>query len=129
MAWSDLLTDDAPAATAFYGSVFGWALTNEFGSGEWLTEAHDSVAGLITGRLGARWQPSFQVADAQAAIDRCAYLGGRVIAGPVEMGLGSYVEIVDPFGWSFAVTAPVERAVVLDVAYNDVIGMELTFGG
>lgn len=129
LAWSDLLTDDAAAATGFYGSVFGWALTNEFGSGEWLTEAHDSVAGLITGRPGARWQPSFQVADAGDVIDRCAYLGGRVITGPVEMGLGSYVEIVDPFGWSFAVTAPVARPVVLDVAYNDVIGMELTFGG
>src|SRR4029077_20448295 len=109
-----LLTDDAAAATAFYGSVFGWALTTEFGSGEWLTEAHDSVAGLITGRPGARWQPSFQVSDARAVIDRCACLGGRGIAGPGEMGLGSYVEIVDPFGWSFAVTAPVERPVVLD---------------
>ena len=129
MAWSDLLTDDVAAATSFYGSVFGWSLTNEFGSGEWLTEAHDSVAGLITGRPGARWQPSFQVADAQDAIDRCAHLGGRVIAGPVEMGLGSYVEIIDPFGWSFALTAPVDRPVELNVAYNDVIGMELTFGG
>jgi len=129
MAWSDLLTDDVAAATAFYSSVFGWALTDEFGSGEWLTEAHDSVAGLITGRPGARWQPSFQVADAQDAINRCADLGGRVIAGPVEMGLGSYVEIIDPFGSSFAVTAPVYRPVELNVAYNDVIGMELTFGG
>ena len=129
MAWSDLLTDDVTAATTFYSSVFGWSLTNEFGSGEWLTEAHDSVAGLITGRPGARWQPSFQVADARDTIDRCAHLGGRVIAGPIDMGLGSYVEIIDPFGSSFALTAPVDRPVVLDVAYNDVIGMELTFGG
>ena len=28
-----------------------------------------------------------------------------------------------------AVTAPVERPVELSVAYNDVIGMELTYGG
>ncbi len=129
MEWSDLLTGDASEATAFYGSVFGWKLTHEFGSGEWLTEAHDSVAGLITGRYGTRWQPSFQVADATEAIDRCAGLGGRVVAGPVEMGLGCYVEMADPLGAPFAVTAPVHRPVELSVAYNDIIGMELTYGG
>jgi hypothetical protein len=80
MAWSDLLADDTAAATAFYGSVFGWTLTHEFGSGEWLTEAHDSVAGLITGRPGTRWQPSFQVADCTQAIDECTRRGGRVVA-------------------------------------------------
>ena len=129
MAWSDLLTDDVSAATSFYSSVFGWSLTHEFGSGEWLTPAHDSVAGLITGRYGARWQPSFQVEDCQAVRERCARLGARVAAGPVEMGLGSYLEIVDPVGTPFAVTAPVPRPVELAVAYNDVIGFELTYGG
>jgi uncharacterized protein len=129
LAWPDLLTDDPAAATAFYGSVFGWSLTHEFGSGEWLTPAHDSVAGLVLGRYGARWQPAFQVADTQELIDRCARLGGRVTSGPVEMGLGSYVEIVDPFGAAFAVTAPVPREVELAVAYNDITGLELVYGG
>lgn len=129
MAWSDLLTDDTAAATAFYGSVFGWTLTHEFGSGEWLTEAHDSVAGLITGRPGARWQPSFQVDDCARVVDECVRLGGRVLTGPVEMGLGSYAEIADPAGNAFAVTAPVHRPVEWNVAYNDIIGMELTYGG
>ncbi|GAA0511817.1 hypothetical protein Ade02nite_44520 [Paractinoplanes deccanensis] len=129
MAWSDLLTDDVATATSFYSQVFGWTLTHEFGSGEWLTEAHDSVAGLITGRYGARWQPSFQVADTSDAIDRVAGLGGRVVSGPAEMGLGCSAEIVDPFGAAFAVTSPVQREVKLDIAYNDIIGMELTYGG
>jgi predicted enzyme related to lactoylglutathione lyase len=117
------------AATSFYGSVFGWTLTHEFGSGEWLTEAHDSVAGLITGRYDNRWQPSFQVADCPSLVDDVARMGGRVTAGPVELGLGRYVEIVDPGGAPFAVTAPVPRPVELSVAYNDIIGMELTYGG
>ncbi|GAB2616293.1 glyoxalase [Paractinoplanes abujensis] len=129
MEWADLLTDDVNAATSFYGSVFGWTLSHEFGSGEWLSEAHDSVAGLITGRYDVRWQPSFQVADTTETIDRCAGLGGRVLTGPVEMGLGSYVEMIDPLGAPFAVTAPVHRPVELNVAYNDIIGMELTYGG
>ena len=129
MAWSDLLIDDMTAATSFYGSVFGWTLTHEFGSGEWLTEAHDSVAGLITGRYDNRWQPSFQVADCPSLVDDVARMGGRVTAGPVELGLGRYVEIVDPGGAPFAVTAPVPRPVELSVAYNDIIGMELTYGG
>lgn len=129
LAWPDLLTDDVRTATAFYGSVFGWSLTHEFGSGEWLTEAHDSVAGLIAGRYGTHWQPSFQVDDCQSAIERSCRLGARVAAAPVEMGLGSYVELVDPFGAPFAITAPVHRPVELAVAYNDIIGMELTYGG
>jgi hypothetical protein len=45
------------------------------------------------------------------------------------MGLGSYMEIVDPAGTPFAVTAPVPRPVELAVAYNDIIGFELTYGG
>ncbi|MFF5294655.1 VOC family protein [Paractinoplanes globisporus] len=129
MAWSDLLTDDVAGATAFYGSVFGWSLTHEFGSGEWLTEAHDSVAGLITGRYEHRWQPSFQVADCPELTDHVGRLGGRITAGPMEMGLGRYVEIVDPMGAAFAITAPVPRPVELSVAYNDIIGFELTYGG
>jgi len=129
MAWSDLLADGAAQATAFYGSAFGWSLTHEFGSGEWLTEAHDSVAGLITGRYDFRWQPSFQVADCPEFVDHVARLGGRVTAGPVEMGLGKYVEIIDPLGAPFAVTAPANRPVELSVAYNDIIGLELTYGG
>ncbi|MBU2666603.1 VOC family protein [Actinoplanes bogorensis] len=129
MEWSDLITDDVDAAERFYGSAFGWTLTHEFGSAEWLSEAHDSVAGLITGRYDVRWQPSFQVADASETIDRCAGLGGRVVTGPVEMGLGHYAEMIDPQGHPFAVTAPAHRPVELSVAYNDTIGMELTYGG
>jgi uncharacterized protein len=129
MAWSDLLTDSASQATAFYGSVFGWSLTHEFGSGEWLTQAHDSVAGLITGRYDLRWQPSFQVADCPELVEHVTRLGGRVTAGPVEMGLGRYVEILDPAGAPFAITAPLPRPVELSVAYNDIIGFELTYGG
>ncbi len=129
MAWSDLLTDDVAAATTFYGSVFGWKLTTEFGSGEWLTESHDSVAGLVTERPGPRWQPSFQVADCAAAVQRFTELGAMVAAGPLEMGLGSYVEMVDPFGAIFAITAPVPRPVELTVTYHEVAGMELTYRG
>src|SRR3954469_968429 len=66
MAWSDLLTDDMATATSFYGAVFGWVLSTELGIGEWLTEAHDWLAGVVPGRPGARWQPSFQVADTAA---------------------------------------------------------------
>jgi predicted enzyme related to lactoylglutathione lyase len=129
MAWSDLLTDDVAAATGFYGSVFGWTLTHEFGSGEWLSEARDSVAGVISGRYDRRWQPSFQVADCSELADHVGRHGGRVTAGPMEMGLGRYVEIVDPAGLPFAITAPLPRPVELAVAYNDIIGLELTYGG
>ena len=69
------------------------------------------------------------MADCPELADHVGRLGGRVTAGPTEMGLGRYVEIVDPTGAPFAITAPVPRPVELSVAYNDIIGLELTYGG
>jgi hypothetical protein len=37
--------------------------------------------------------------------------------------------MVDPFGATFAVTAPVYRPVELSVHYNNLAGLELTYRG
>jgi predicted enzyme related to lactoylglutathione lyase len=126
MAWPELLTDDTAAAAAFYGRALGWLLRDD---AEWLTPAHDAVAGLAPGGRTARWRCAFQVADCTAAVAAAEDLGARVVVEPTEMGLGSYAELRDPWGASFAVAAPASRPVELTLSWNALTGMELTFPG
>jgi predicted enzyme related to lactoylglutathione lyase len=69
-----------------------------------------------------------QVADCGAAVDACLELGGRVVAGPEPMSLGSYAELADPFGAAFAVAAPA-HVPVNPLSLDTLVGMELTFPG
>jgi uncharacterized protein len=128
MAWPELLTDDPTTAEAFYRQAFGWMLRADGRWGEWLTPAHDAMAGLVPGGRPARWRAAVQVADCGAAVDACLELGGRVVAGPEPMSLGSYAELADPFGAAFAVAAPAQVP-VNPLSLDTLVGMELTFPG
>jgi len=133
MAWPELLTDDSATAADFYGRAFGWLLRDEHGGdgrrGDWLTTARDAVAGLAPGGRPARWRAAVQVEDCAAAVEACRDLGGGVVIEPTDMNLGSYAELVDPFGAAFAVAAPALRPVELALTFDTMIGMELTFPG
>jgi uncharacterized protein len=133
MAWPELLTDNPAAAADFYGRAFGWLLRDEYGSnggrGEWLTPAHDAMAGLAPGRRWARWRAAFQVEDCAATVEASRRLRGEVLTEPTEMGLGSYAELIDPFGAPFAIAAPAKREVELTLSFDPLAGMELTFPG
>ncbi|MDT5041924.1 MAG: uncharacterized protein QOE51_2909 [Actinoplanes sp.] len=133
MTWPELLTDDPATAIDFYGQAFDWLLRDEYGSddsrGEWLTSAHDAMAGLAPGGDVARWRSAFQVADCHPAIARCRQLGGELIVGPLEIGVGQYAELVDPWGLRFAVAAPASMPAELSLSFSGLNGMELTFPG
>jgi predicted enzyme related to lactoylglutathione lyase len=134
MSWPELLTDDAATATDFYGRAFGWLLRAEQDPagprGDWLTEAHNAMAGLAPGSRVARWRAGFQVEDCAATVAACRRLGGGVLVDPTEMSLGSYAELVDPFGAPFAVAAPALRPAELTLSFDPATaGMELTFPG
>lgn len=126
MAWPDLLTADAAAAADFYGRAFGWLLRDEV---EWLTPAHDAVAGLAPGARTARWRCAFQVADCTTAVAAALDHGASLVAGPADIGVGSIAELRDPWGTPFAVTAPAGHPVELNLSFTALAGMELTFGG
>jgi predicted enzyme related to lactoylglutathione lyase len=133
MTFPELLTDDPVAAAQFYGRAFGWLLRDEYGSdgtrGEWITTAHDAMAGLAPSHGGSWWRAAFQVADCAETMIRCRDLGGSVIAGPTPMGFGSYAELLDPWGLPFTVAAPATVPVELSMSYSATSGMELTFEG
>ncbi len=82
-AWltSELLTDDALAATAFYRRVFGpgrWAARTRAGRQEWL--------------------PYIEVLDVQDGLDRAEHAGAAVDVGPHDSALGRCAHLTDPQG-------------------------------
>jgi hypothetical protein len=133
MAWPELVTDDPRTAADFYGRAFGWLLRAEDGTagtrGDWLTAAHDAMAGLVPGARPARWRAAFQVADCGEAAEAALRLGGRVVIAPTPMSLGSYAELADPFGATFAVAAPSVAPISPSLSFDALVGMELTFPG
>jgi predicted enzyme related to lactoylglutathione lyase len=133
MAWPELVTDDPQTAVDFYGRAFGWLLRDEQGAaglqGDWLTSGHDAIAGLVPGGRPARWRAAFQVVDCEQLADTCLELGGRIISRPSPMSLGTYAELADPYGATFAVAAPAHSPVELALSFDTLVGMELTFPG
>jgi hypothetical protein len=45
------------------------------------------------------------------------------------MSLGTYAELADPYGATFAVAAPAHMPVELSLSFDTLVGMELTFPG
>lgn len=114
--WYDLITTDAAAATAFYGSVVGWgsAAMPMPGGGNpyhiWQAE-ETGIGGMIemaeppTG--GPIWLAYFNVADVDAGMARNIEAGGRTLMGPMDLPeVGRFALIEDPQGAPFYLMRP-----------------------
>ena len=124
--FNNLHTDDAGAARAFYGAVFGWT-TIDAGSPMWALpgygdhleelnpglragmkqmgapEGFEDVVAAILPREGApaRWSVTFAVDDVDAITARARELGGSVLAGPQDAPWVRFAVLADPAGASF----------------------------
>ena len=90
----ELVTAEPAAAAAFYGTLFGW-----HGEGDTLTLDDRPVATVTAGEGWPHWRPIFAVADARAAAEAAAVLGGTVAAEP----WGGSALLTDPHGAVFGV--------------------------
>jgi uncharacterized protein len=112
-SWNELETRDPAAAKEFYGRVFGW----EFEEGDApegmtyfvATVDGERVAGMadISGRMPdevpAHWMTYFSVEDAEEAIEMINAGGGQVQFGPIDIPVGRFAMVTDPWGAAFAV--------------------------
>ncbi len=120
MCWTELYTGDVAAATAFYGSVFGWEITEmPFEGGSYTmarpagTTDEAAFGGLvpiaadpIEDAEHPYWTPYFEVADCDATAAKAEEAGGKVRLTPVFMeGVGRFAKLADPYGARFAVIA------------------------
>jgi predicted enzyme related to lactoylglutathione lyase len=115
--WFELLTRDYDRAVAFYRDVFGWDVhvmsdTPEFryttqGEGDGATAGILDASSLLAGGESARWQTYLVVEDADAAVDRAASLGGRVVRPAEDTPYGRIGAVADPSGVPVYLMGPV----------------------
>lgn len=113
VCWSEAVTRDIPATVSFYGKVFGWSeragtsdATQEYL--EWVSS--NRVVGGISlmdasypPETPAHWRSVLLVDDCAASMTRAAQLGGMVLSGPVDVGIGQAAFILDPAGGAVVV--------------------------
>jgi predicted enzyme related to lactoylglutathione lyase len=115
IGWTDLTVPDAAAVRDFYQAVVGWTAgeVDRGGYADFAMQAPDgrTVAGICHARGGnaglpAQWLVYIIVPDVDAAAARCTELGGRLLAGPKDMGPARYCVIQDPAGAVAALYQP-----------------------
>lgn len=109
VGWIDLTVEDAPEIRDFYASVTGWR-HSPVSMGDYddfnmsAPASGEPKAGICHAKgenadLPAQWLVYITVEDADASAAKCQELGGRVLAGPRNMGeMGRYCVIQDPAG-------------------------------
>jgi predicted enzyme related to lactoylglutathione lyase len=112
-SWNELETRDPAAVKDFYGRVFGWSFDQEDAPGGMAYDVAyvggSRVAGMadISGRLPdevpAHWMTYFVVESAEGAIGKAQAGDGAVQFGPVDIPVGRFAMLADPWGAAFAI--------------------------
>jgi predicted enzyme related to lactoylglutathione lyase len=120
LCWTELHTTDQAGAKAFYDSVFGWDAEDNPMEGFNYTVVSPSGGGqeagqggimeisdeMLSGGMQPRWQPYFEVTDADAVTAKVSEQGGTVLMPPEDVpGVGRMGLLVDPFGAPFSIIA------------------------
>jgi len=113
-SWTELTTSNPKAASEFYGTLFGWKFeTMDMGTGPYhvIKVGDTSIGGIMQTPPDAKgmppmWGAYVTVADADAAAAKCKQLGGKVLAGPMDIPtVGRFVVLADPQGASIMAIA------------------------
>ena len=122
-SWAELQTRDIAAALPYYEEVFGWRweATDVGGSphvvahldakGEAAEGVDTSVAGAMSTPPGVPdeapsvWGVYFTVTDCDAAVAATTEAGGSLVAGPMDIDMGRWALLADPYGAMFYVIA------------------------
>ena len=112
LTWNELQSRDPETAGTFYGGLFGWEMEpiEESGKLAYVTiENADSMNGGIIpmteqhGDTPPHWLPYFTVLSCDEAVVRVRELGSEALVGPLDIGTGSLISVVqDPQGAAFA---------------------------
>ncbi len=112
LSWADLVTPDPDPAARFYGDWLGWTVEEIPGAGGYrvITNGDRSNGGMPPwlpemGDSPPHWMPYFGIDDLDAALERIKELGGRHVAGPVQVPSGAFAVMTDAEGAFFALSA------------------------
>ena len=113
--WYELMTSDADAATAFYGPLFGWKVSNPGQDGMDYREIQAADGNHIGGMLGLTkdmtdhgampgWIGYISVNDVDTSIASIKADGGKLLMPPRDLeGVGRFAMVTDPQGMAFYV--------------------------
>jgi predicted enzyme related to lactoylglutathione lyase len=105
--WRELMTDDMDRARPFYGELLGWTWKAEdtgTGHAYWLaSHGGRQLCGMMPIPAGVAMPPAWSsyvlVDDVDAAAERCAAAGGRVLRPPGDIpGVGRFAVLADRWG-------------------------------
>lgn len=108
LAWNELASPDPTGSADFYGSLFGWTAKEMEESPTpylilWNGErTNGGIRELGDEPAPPHWMPYFGIDDIDAGLARAGELGGRALAGPIDMGIGKIGVVRDPQGAVFA---------------------------
>lgn len=99
----EIPADDVPAATAFWGGLFGWEFTPVFPGGPAYLMAGEGIPVAISGmRPGERGPIAYlDVDDIDAGTGRVTELGGTTGEKMPVPGMGWFAVCTDPHGNTF----------------------------
>ena len=112
--WFDLLTEDAAAASAFYGNLFGWEM-ERVDSGRYVaTHEGEMIAGIhqiertLPEITEATWLVGVVVEDLHASVAAARRLGGNILRDVTPaVDLAHWAVIEDPQGGQLLLLDPV----------------------
>jgi uncharacterized protein len=111
LVWNELSSPDLDASTAFYTSLFGWAISPLEGSPEpylWIRNGETANGGIRELRepgVPPHWLPYFGTEDVDDALAQGERLGGSTLAGPIDISIARIAVVRDPQGAAFALYA------------------------
>ena len=106
-SWSELMTTDPKAATAFYAKLFGWNIqTMDMGTGPYhVVKAGETSVGGVMGMppnapgMPPMWGCYVTVKNVDETAAQCSTLGGTVLMPPTDIPtIGRFAVLKDPQG-------------------------------
>jgi len=114
LVWNELASPDIDASSAFYAALFGWRI-EPFSSAQASVEPYLAIKNDGASNGGIRplsppgtpphWLVYFGVSDLDAALSTATALGGRTLAGPIDIEMAKTAVVQDPQGAVFALYA------------------------
>jgi uncharacterized protein len=110
LAWNELATPDMDASADFYRELFGWQIEAMEGGGMpylLIQNGGQSNGGIRPAQENepTYWLVYFGSADVGASLGKAGELGGTVLVGEMDIGMGKIGVVQDPQGAVFALFA------------------------
>lgn len=110
LSWNELASPDLDGSAEFYGQLFGWEITAMEGMPmpyRVIANAGHSNGGMteLTQPAPPHWLVYFAVEELDGALAKVEELGGKKLAGPIDVGIAKIGIVGDPQGAVFALYA------------------------